>query len=34
MATDNGDILVCRVGIFKLRDETGSADNIKGGDTE
>jgi len=34
MATDNGDILVCRVGILELRDETGSADNIKGGDTE
>jgi hypothetical protein len=34
VATDNGDVLVGWVGRLDLRDESGSADNIKGGDTE
>ncbi len=34
MATNDGDVLICRVGALKLRDKTRSADNIKGGDTE
>jgi hypothetical protein len=34
VTTNDGDVLVGRVGVLQLGDETGSADNIEGGDTE
>lgn len=34
MTANNGDLLVRRVGVLDLRDEAGSTDDIKSGDTE
>lgn len=34
MATDDGDVLVGRVGLLDLGDEAGSTDDVEGGDTE
>lgn len=34
VATDNGDVLVGRVGVLDLGDEAGGADDVEGGDTE
>jgi hypothetical protein len=34
VATNNGDVLISRVGSLDFGDESGSTDNIKGGDTE
>ena len=34
MSTNNDDILINWVGFLDLRDETGSANNIEGGNTE
>lgn len=34
MTSDNGDVLISWVGVLDLRDESGSTDNIEGGDTE
>lgn len=34
VATNNGDVLIGRVGALELGDEAGGADDIEGGDTE
>ena len=34
VSTNDGDVLVCWVGLLDFGDETGGTDNVKGGDTE
>ena len=34
VTTNNGDVLIGRVGVLQLRDEARSADNVEGSDTE
>ena len=34
VTTDDGDVLVGRVGLLDFRNEAGGADNVEGGDTE
>jgi len=34
VSTDDGDVLVSRVGVLELGDEAGGADDVEGGDTK